>query len=135
LPADYPAERDQVIAWLDKAARKAVDESRDHFPRRRIIITIFGEGWPRLRPVLSAATTPFLPRDFGFMPPLISEIDPQGAFPAEMSRHEPALHYQVFAIEPLVMIAELARRQGMDVYSLQEKNRRFTSPPFRRRRR
>lgn len=35
-----------------------------------------------------------------------------------MARHENALHYQSFALAPLVMIAELAWRQGIDLYSL-----------------
>jgi poly(beta-D-mannuronate) lyase len=48
----------------------------------------------------------------------IGQINPDGSFPLEMVRHENALHYQSFALAPLVMIAELARRQGIDLYSL-----------------
>jgi poly(beta-D-mannuronate) lyase len=48
----------------------------------------------------------------------IGQINPDGSFPLEMARHENAIHYQSFALAPLVMIAELARRQGIDLYSL-----------------
>jgi poly(beta-D-mannuronate) lyase len=48
----------------------------------------------------------------------IGQINSDGSFPLEMARHENALHYQSFALTPLVMIAELAARQGIDLYSL-----------------
>ena len=48
----------------------------------------------------------------------IGQLDKDGSWPLEMERKELALHYQSFALEPLVMIAELARRQGIDLYSL-----------------
>jgi poly(beta-D-mannuronate) lyase len=43
----------------------------------------------------------------------------------EMSRHENALHYQNFALAPLAMIAELAARQGVDLYSLRVNGHTF----------
>src|SRR5580698_8883452 len=48
----------------------------------------------------------------------IGQINPDGSLPLEMARHENALHYQSFALTPLVMIAELAHRQGADLYSI-----------------
>jgi poly(beta-D-mannuronate) lyase len=48
----------------------------------------------------------------------IGQMNADGSFPLEMARHENALHYQSFALAPLVMIAELAARQGIDLYSL-----------------
>jgi poly(beta-D-mannuronate) lyase len=33
-----------------------------------------------------------------------------------MARHENAIHYQGFALQPLVTIAEFATRQGYDLY-------------------
>jgi poly(beta-D-mannuronate) lyase len=50
----------------------------------------------------------------------IGQMNPDGSLPLEMARHENALHYQSFALAPLVMIAELAARQGVDLYSLRE---------------
>jgi poly(beta-D-mannuronate) lyase len=34
-----------------------------------------------------------------------------------MARHENAIHYQAFALQPLVMIAQFAVRQNIDLYS------------------
>jgi poly(beta-D-mannuronate) lyase len=48
----------------------------------------------------------------------IGQMNPDGSLPLEMARHENALHYQSFALAPLVIIAELAARQGTDLYSL-----------------
>jgi poly(beta-D-mannuronate) lyase len=46
----------------------------------------------------------------------IGQMNPDGSLPLEMARHENALRYQSFALTPLVMIAELAARQGSDLY-------------------
>ncbi|HUB17102.1 MAG TPA: alginate lyase family protein [Acidobacteriaceae bacterium] len=48
----------------------------------------------------------------------IGQMNSDGSLPLEMKRHENALHYQSFALTPLVMIAELAARQGVDLYSV-----------------
>ena len=47
----------------------------------------------------------------------IGQLDDAGAWPLEMARSELAIHYQSFALEPLVMIAEFASRQGIDLYA------------------
>jgi poly(beta-D-mannuronate) lyase len=52
----------------------------------------------------------------------IGQMNPDGSLPLEMSRHENALHYQSFALTPLVMVAELAARQGTDIYKARIKN-------------
>ena len=41
----------------------------------------------------------------------INELDARGALPQEMARHERAIHYQSFALQPLVPLAEFAERQ------------------------
>jgi poly(beta-D-mannuronate) lyase len=56
----------------------------------------------------------------------IGKMDDQGAFPDEMARHELTMHYQAFAIEPLVMIAELAYRQGLNIYPLEQHGHRLS---------
>jgi hypothetical protein len=43
-----------------------------------------------------------------------------------MDAHEMALHRQGFAIAPLAMIATLARRQGIDLFDVEEHNRRLS---------
>ena len=51
------------------------------------------------------------------------EIDPVGAFPREMARHENAIHYQGFALASLVLIAEFASRQDFDLYAYNSHHR------------
>jgi poly(beta-D-mannuronate) lyase len=120
------ADRDRVIAWLHDAAWKAVSETRgpnsatssnNHFFWRGLAATAAG--------VISGDNKLFT-LGLRTYATAIGEIDDQGAFPQEMARHELALHYQSFAIEPLVMIAELAHRQGIDIYGLEEHGRHLS---------
>jgi poly(beta-D-mannuronate) lyase len=53
----------------------------------------------------------------------VSQEDKNGAFPLEMARHENAIHYQSFALQPLIMIAEFAIRQNVDLYSVSDHGR------------
>jgi hypothetical protein len=47
----------------------------------------------------------------------VNEIDKRGALPLEMARHELAIHYQSFAVEPLILIAEFAETQHIPLSS------------------
>ena len=47
----------------------------------------------------------------------LEAMNPDGSFPLEMMRGQCAIHYQNFSIWPLVFIAEIASRQGYDLYS------------------
>ena len=49
-----------------------------------------------------------------------SEIGPQGQLPRELARAGMALHYHLYALAPLVMLAELGEANGVDLYA--EKN-------------
>lgn len=44
-------------------------------------------------------------------------IQPDGSFDAEMSRGRMALHYQLYALGPLIMLAELGESNGIDLYA------------------
>ena len=48
----------------------------------------------------------------------LTSMNPDGSLPHEMDRGKRALHYQNFAILPLVFIAEIAARQGYDLYGM-----------------
>ena len=48
----------------------------------------------------------------------LNSMNKDGSFPLEMHRGKRALHYQNFAILPLVYIAEIASRQGYNLYDL-----------------
>jgi poly(beta-D-mannuronate) lyase len=47
----------------------------------------------------------------------VREIQPSGVLPREMARAGMALHYHLYALAPLVMIAELGEANGLDLYA------------------
>ena len=46
----------------------------------------------------------------------LAQLEDDGTLPLEMDRRTRALHYHLFSIPPLVMIAETAARNGVDLY-------------------
>lgn len=47
----------------------------------------------------------------------VDEIGPSGALPRELQRAGMALHYHLYALAPLIMLAELGEVNGVDTYS------------------
>lgn len=50
----------------------------------------------------------------------LRQISPDGTLPLELDRASKALHYHVFSVQPLIMIAALAERNGIDLYDAEE---------------
>ena len=46
----------------------------------------------------------------------LAQVEPTGILPLEMARGRMALHYHLFTAAPLVILAELARANGVDLY-------------------
>lgn len=47
----------------------------------------------------------------------ISQIQPDGSLPLEMRRGQRALHYHLYAVAPLVYLAEFGEENGIDLYA------------------
>ena len=47
----------------------------------------------------------------------VDAIQPDGSLRAELKRGQMALHYNLYALGPLIMLAELAEANGIDAYS------------------
>jgi len=47
----------------------------------------------------------------------IEDIRPDGTLPMEMARGQMALHYHLYALPPLVMLAEFGAANGLDLYA------------------
>ena len=47
----------------------------------------------------------------------VDQIRPDGVLPLELNRAGRALHYHLYALAPLIIIAELAQANGMDLYT------------------
>ena len=118
-PALDPAQLHRVIAWLDAVSRKDLtferpEDMNNHHYWRALAAAAAG--------VVASDDTLF---HYGITAyqDAIKEIDPAGAFPREMARHENAIHYQGFALTPLILIAEFASRQNIDLYAYQSHHR------------
>jgi len=107
-PALDPTVTARDIAWMNKVAHhligfsKTAQEKNNHHYWKGLAAIATG--------VISADDELF---GFGVQAYFdgVNEIDQRGALPLEMARHELAIHYQAFAVEPLIEIAEFAERQ------------------------
>jgi len=103
----------RVTAWLDKAAQKCVSQERpgdsgnNHHDWRALAAISIG---------VTAGDMKLFQFGISTFKETIAEIDANGALPKEMTRHENATHYQGFTLQPLVLIAQFASRQGIDLY-------------------
>lgn len=115
-----PAQQERVAKWLRNAAHQLISYEKPgelgnnhHYWRALAAISIG---------VLSNDNDLFR---FGVntFKQAVGQEDSNGAFPLEMARHENAIHYQSFALQPLLMIAEFAEFQNVDLYAYTEHGR------------
>ena len=108
-----PARQRRVTAWLVAACRKDLgferpgDTQNNHYYWRALAAVAIG---------VTASDDGLFRHGVEVYRQAIGELDAVGALPKEMARHENAIHYQGFALQPLVTIAEFATRQGYDLY-------------------
>ena len=109
------------IAWMNKVAHhligfpKTAQEKNNHHYWKGLAAIATG--------VISADDELF---GFGVQAYFdgVNEIDQRGALPLEMARHELAIHYQAFAVEPLIEIAEFAERQHIPLSTYKSPTRK-----------
>jgi len=119
-PALDGAQQERVADWLRAAAHQLISYEKpgalgnNHHYWRALAATSIG--------VLSNDNELFR---FGVntFKQAVGQEDSNGAFPLEMARHENAIHYQSFALQPLIMIAEFAGRQNVDLYAYTDHGR------------
>jgi len=111
----------RVTAWLRRVATKQLshasadaDAQNNHAYWRGLMATATG--------IVSADDVLFR-QGLALYASGIRHIANDGSFPLEMRRGELALHYQNFAVMPLVATAELAARQGIDLYRYEANGR------------
>ena len=112
-PTLDPTQLHRVISWLDTVSRKDLtferpEDMNNHHSWRAMAATAVG---------VVASDDKLFRFGIDAYKDAIKEIDPSGAFPREMARHENAIHYQGFALAPLILIAEFASRQNVDLYT------------------
>lgn len=109
-----PAEQKRVISWMDEVAHKAIsferpatDTGNNHHVWRALAATATG---------ILASDDDLYQFGIATYKEEIGTIDQNGALPREMVRHENSVHYQGFALQPLVLIAQFTSRQGIDLW-------------------
>jgi poly(beta-D-mannuronate) lyase len=108
-----PVQVKRDIQWMNKVAHRTVDfdkagkQTNNHHYWRGLAAVATG--------VISSDDDLFN-WGIGVYKQAIGELDERGAFPQEMARHERAIHYQAFALQPLVPLAEFAERQHVPLY-------------------
>ena len=115
-PGLDPAARAEVEAWLVKLAA-AVQPHYGHAGRRSSANN--HACWAGLAVAAAgAATQNHALFDWGFAQGRIgiAQIRADGFLPLELDRKALALHYHIFALSPLVMLAELAEANGIHLY-------------------
>jgi poly(beta-D-mannuronate) lyase len=112
-PSLDPAQVKRDIQWMNKAAHRTVDfdkagkQTNNHHYWRGLAAISVG--------VISSDEDLFN-WGIGVYKQAINELDERGALPQEMARHERAIHYQSFALQPLIPLAEFAERQHIPLY-------------------
>ncbi|MES2390261.1 MAG: alginate lyase family protein [Acidobacteriota bacterium] len=102
-----------VALWLDTAARKLVGFEKpgkpgnNHHYWRALAATSIG---------VACSDDALFKFGVDTFHEAVNQLDKNGAFPLEMERHERSTHYQGFALQPLILIAEFGSRQGLDLY-------------------
>lgn len=119
-----PAQQARVTKWLRSAAHQLISYEEPGKP---------GNNHHYYRS-LAALSIGILSKDDGLFrfgidtfKQAVGQEDNNGAFPLEMARHENAIHYQAFALQPLVIIAEFAERQHVDLYAYADHGRTLRS--------
>lgn len=101
------------IQWMNKVAHRTMDfdkagkQTNNHHYWRGLAAVSTG--------VISSDDSLFN-WGVGVYKQAINELDQRGAFPQEMRRHERAIHYQSFALQPLTPLASFAERQHVPLY-------------------
>jgi len=109
-----PAKQQEIASWLVAVCRKDLsfervgDAGNNHLYWRALAAMAVG---------VTASDSDLYRHAISVYKKAIDEVDANGALPKEMARHEYAIHYQGFALQPLVTIAQFASRQGIDLYS------------------
>jgi poly(beta-D-mannuronate) lyase len=101
------------IQWMNRVAHRTVDfdkaskQNNNHHYWRGLAAISTG--------VISSDNELF-DWGVGVYKQAIDELDQRGALPQEMARHERAIHYQSFALQPLIPLAQFAERQHVPLY-------------------
>ncbi len=119
-----PSQVKRDIQWMNKVAHRTIDfdkagtQANNHHYWRGLAAVATG--------VISSDDALFN-WGIGVYKQGIDELDKRGAFPQEMARHERAIHYQSFALQPLTPLAAFAERQHIPLFQYRSSSGRTIS--------
>jgi hypothetical protein len=109
-----PTQVKRDIQWMNKAARRTVDFDK---ARKQTNNHHYWRGLAAIATGVISSDNDLFNWGIGVYKQGIDELDQRGALPQEMARHERAIHYQSFALQPLAPLASFAERQHVPLYS------------------
>lgn len=120
-----PDERKAILAWLHNVTEYMFEQDENRDPGKENNHAYWRAMDAASVGILTGDNTLYR-RGLAQYVRAIAQMNPDGSLPLEMARHENALSYQSFALAPLAMIAELASRQGVDLYGLHVNGHSFS---------
>jgi len=114
------ADRKAIADWLDtvggqvhgyfaeRHAKSTTDSQNNHY---------YWAGFAAMASAIAADDKPLFAWGVSTYDDGIGCILPDGTLPLEMARGQRALHYHLFAMTPLVIMAELGTVNGLDLYT------------------
>jgi poly(beta-D-mannuronate) lyase len=113
-------QRDAAIAWMKDLA----GQTRDYFTMRHAKGTNDGTnnhyywaGFAVMGAAISSNDRALYEWARGTFEEAVSRVASDGTLPLEMARGQRALHYHLFALGPIVMMAEFGEANGEDLYA------------------
>ena len=96
------------IAWMNKVAHRIVEFDKQRGQKNN---HHYWRGLAAVATGVISSDDELFNWGIGTYKGAIDELDQRGALPQEMARHERAIHYQSFALQPLLPLASFAERQ------------------------
>ncbi len=109
-----PAQVKRDIQWMNKVAHRTIDFDK---ARKQTNNHHYWRGLAAIATGVISSDNDLFNWGIGVYKQGIDELDQRGALPQEMARHERAIHYQSFALQPLAPLASFAERQHVPLYS------------------
>lgn len=100
----------QVKTWFDARRAKNTTDSRNNH--------LYWAGFAVMSAGIAVDDRKLYDWGVGTYKDGVGRIEPDGTLPLEMARGTRALHYHLFALAPLVTMAELGEANGDDLYAL-----------------
>lgn len=111
---ETPALRDLVVSWMVRVTRQNISfYSSSHAQNNHL----YWAGVEAAAAGIAADNHKLFAWAVSAFRTGIAQIEPDGSMPLEMARGQRALHYHLYALAPLVYIAEFGEVNGLDLYA------------------